>query len=636
MVREISRIRRWLAVLVIWFGCAVMATAKEEITAFDAQIAVTAQGAITVTETITVNSESDQIRHGIYRDFPRYFTGPNGARGEVAFDVVSVLRDGALEEWTSETISGGTRLRIGDADFVLPAGKYVYQITYGTDRQIRFEDGFDRLVWNVTGNGWQFPIVQATATVTLPEGVAPLTALPFTGLAGETKTDATAEIQGNTARFVTTRPLALAEGLTIEVRFPKDTILAGDPGQTRAWWWRDHLGSVLAWGGFAVVFGYFMMMWHKVGRDPARGVIVPRWDLSGDVSPALVDYISASGLSKGGRTAFAASAVDLAVKGYLILDDRDDKLTLRRTEKTAEESLPGGQAALLESIEEAGGRFTFTPAKSDAIDAMMTAFRIAVHDENQGRYFVANKGWFFLGLLLSAFVALVWGLSNGWVADDTMILAVSSAVPFGVNLLGWGAFRARQKRVGAARVFMGAVIVFIAVIGVIAWAVVWFGWSRELGASAALPALAISWGLVSLNQIFFVLIRAATPYGRVVKDEIAGLNLYLTLAEAPRMNLAGAPRMSPAHFETLLPYAMVLGVEKPWRKGFDAWLRLPVAASDYTPQWYTGRADNAPLGISKFASSLVSATHTSSDSDSSSGGSSSSGSGGGGGGGGGW
>ncbi len=39
--------------------------------------------------------------------------------------------------------------------------------------------------------------------------------------------------------------------------------------------------------------------------------------------------------------------------------------------------------------------------------------------------------------------------------------------------------------------------------------------------------------------------------------------------------MAGAPEMSPQHFEKLLPYAVALGVEKPWTETFDKWLAAP-------------------------------------------------------------
>ena len=37
-------------------------------------------------------------------------------------------------------------------------GQHRYEITYRTTRQIGFFAEYDELYWNVTGNGWTFPI----------------------------------------------------------------------------------------------------------------------------------------------------------------------------------------------------------------------------------------------------------------------------------------------------------------------------------------------------------------------------------------------------------------------------------------------------------------------------------------------
>ena len=100
--------------------------------------------------------------------------------------------------------------------------------------------------------------------------------------------------------------------------------------------------------------------------------------------------------------------------------------------------------------------------------------------------------------------------------------------------------------------------------------------------------------LVMTNLLFFFLMGAPTRLGRTRTDEIEGLKRYLTVAEKDRMNMAGAPQMSPEHYETLLPYAMALGVEKPWSHAFQSWLAIAAAAgvaaaaAYHGPNWYRG------------------------------------------------
>ena len=60
-----------------------------------------------------------------------------------------------------------------------------------------------------------------------------------------------------------------------------------------------------------------------------------------------------------------------------------------------------------------------------------------------------------------------------------------------------------------------------------------------------------------------------TRQGVLAKEHILGLKQYLTVAEKDRIKFHNAPEKNPEHFEKLLPYAMVLGVERDWAKQFE-------------------------------------------------------------------
>ena len=198
----------------------------ERITSYDSDIVVARNGTLTVTETITVYANNDQINHGIYRDFPTRYVDKNGVRVHVRFDVTNVTRDGHSEPYTTEGISNGVRVRIGDKDVIIDPGLHTYTLTYMTARQIGFFDKYDELYWNVTGNGWIFPIHKASATIHLPAGARILQNSYYTGPQGSTDTNAQAsEIAPGTIRFETTQPLGANEGLTVAVGFAKGAVV---------------------------------------------------------------------------------------------------------------------------------------------------------------------------------------------------------------------------------------------------------------------------------------------------------------------------------------------------------------------------------------------------------------------------
>ena len=121
------------------------ATALEKIISFDSEIWIQKDGSLKVRETISVEAEGNRIKRGIYRDFPTSYKSARGVRTTTTFDVQSVRRDGQPENWFTEDRINGVRFYVGNKAIFLKPGRYVYEITYSTDRQLGYFDGFDEL-----------------------------------------------------------------------------------------------------------------------------------------------------------------------------------------------------------------------------------------------------------------------------------------------------------------------------------------------------------------------------------------------------------------------------------------------------------------------------------------------------------
>ncbi|OJU69741.1 MAG: hypothetical protein BGO05_08575 [Rhizobiales bacterium 63-7] len=618
------------------------ARAEEYIAAFDQQIVLSRDGTMTVTETIDANGEGRDIKRGIFRDFPLTMVDAKGRKQTVDFDLRSVERDGNKEDDHTESISGGIRIYIGNKDVILPPGMHRYRLTYTTGRQIRYFADHDELYWNVTGNGWLFPINAVSASLTLPEGAKVLDTIYFTGPLGATGKDATAKASGNHVDVSTTRPLGAGEGLTFAVSLPKGVIDPPSAAQNAAWALRDSMAYVFGLGGFAAVFLYYLWSWVKVGRDPSAGVMVPRWDAPDGISPALVNYIDNKGFSGGGWTAFSATAINLAVRGYVVLEDLTGSVSIRRTEKPVTEKLETGEKRLLDTVPSPGATLKIDKANGARIKTVGETFRAAIEKEHRGEYYRANIGYIVLGAALSL-AAIAGVVFLGGLSDTAMAMLVGGVVV--AVVIGWISLSlisgTRKMNSLVARIFLiivAAVLMFFGagiLLAIAAGAYVELGDPHEY-----LPVYGVG-GIALLNILYFFIMGAPTPLGRRMMDGIDGLRQYLTLAEKDRMNMAGAPAMSPQHFETLLPYAVALGVEKPWSEAFETWLKTAAAgAVAYSPVWYAGSHGNIGERIGGFSSSMASTIRStlpapqSSSSSGFSGGSS--GGGGGGGGGGGW
>ncbi|RUT31139.1 DUF2207 domain-containing protein [Arsenicitalea aurantiaca] len=610
--------------------------AQEVIRSFEADVTLRTDGSVAVTETITVNAAGLEIRRGIFRDIPTLLQNPDGSRLRSAIFVERVTRNGQAEPFAVETITNGARIRIGSSEVLLDPGLHRYTISYTMSRMARRFADHDELYWNATGNFWAFPIEAAVATITLPDGAVITDLTGFTGPQGATEQALTiTRLSDTRAQFRSDRTLGPQEGMTVVVALGKGVLSEPEGLDRIAYYLSDHRDLILPPIAVLIVLLYYLLAWSAVGRDPAKGTIIPRFYAPKGYSPALVHYIHNWGWKKSGWTAFTASLFDLGVKGLVEIDNRGKTLSITHTGKAAPADLPPGQR-VLEDFVRREGVLRVDKETGSKIHKKRGEFVSAIEAENRQVYFLNNYAYVALGLVLSlgAIVVLIWSqvLAPIW-------LFAAFAGGIGVALLT-GAVKALWNGSGIRR--------FLAVI--------WFGViiaNIGGGLLGQVPALEINTAalaagsIVLINVVFAILMRAPTVQGRKRMDEIEGLRMYLETAEKERLNISGEPPMTVERFEALLPYAIALEVEKPWAEHFEGELARNAVADaqpGYRPVWYSGSGfssgnlsrtiGSVATGVS--AAMIASQPVSASSSGFSGGGGGFSGGGGGGGGGGGW
>lgn len=390
-----------LILLCIWVA---PAAAAERILSYWSDIQVHADATVTVAETIRVRAEGADIRRGIYRDFPTDYKDGFGNHYRVAFEVVGVTRDGQPEPWHSTTYANGVRVYAGRADRFLEPGVYEYVIRYRTSRQLGFFDDHDELYWNVTGNGWAFPIDAAAASVALPDEVpaGSIEIIGYTGPYGSRARNARSGVEDGRAWIETTGPLHPREGLTLVVTWPKGFVREPTPGQRIAWLLSDNRGLLLAVASMLLVSTYLLLCWSRYGRDPDPGVIFPQYEPPGGYSPATARFIRRMGYDD---RVFASAIVNLAVKGYLEIRETDGDYSLWRKEGTGA-SLAPGERVLLSQIFRSGPVIELDDANHRVIGDARRAHRRALRIDCERVYFFTNTP-----LLIPAILIAVGGLA---------------------------------------------------------------------------------------------------------------------------------------------------------------------------------------------------------------------------------
>jgi len=380
---------------------------QERITSFDSAITVNQDGSMRVENTIGAMVTGDQIVHGIYYDFPTIYSNTRtGGRLVIDFRVLGVQRDGQTEPYTVENWENGKRVKIGSADTVIDPGEHTWLLQFTVDRELGYFADHDELYWNVTGNGWVFPIDRASATVTLPTGAAAkITGLSaYTGASGST-TSAVTTTQGadGTPTFVTTSILNPREGLTIVVGWPKGFVQAPTAATRFGWFLRDNGALIAGLLGVLLVFLYYMIVWYRYGKDPDRGTIFARFAPPEGMSPGGVRYLSR--MAHDSKT-FTAALIDMAVKRYISIHQERHKYWIERD--TAPESvLSDDELALAGVLIGTSARVDFEREHAEEIQRAILASKRPLEADYQPRFFVSNIGYLLTGILLSIGVGVL-------------------------------------------------------------------------------------------------------------------------------------------------------------------------------------------------------------------------------------
>jgi uncharacterized membrane protein YgcG len=627
--------------LVCFLLAAIIGVAQERILDFQSTILVNKDRSVDVTEIIKVNVEGYNIQRGIYRDVITTMQDDRGKRQKLTVRVNEVLKNGTPENFITEPTGIHTRIKIGNADIPLDNGEYTYTIKYNLNRQVRFFENYDEVYWNGTGNEWMFSIEKASVTVVLPEGADITQHAGYSGPSGVTGCACTAsQIGKNSIRYDMNAGLNPYEGLTVAVGWQKGIVLPPTKEELDAEAFSDNRGLYYGAIGLLILFGYLLFGWFRVGRDPKKGAIIPRFTPPDGFSPAACRYVLNMDFDD---KSFTASIVSMAVKGFLVIDKSTSYYRLeKKTDDTS--MLSTAEKKVAEDLFHGTNSVTLSGTYDSWLAKAVGSLRTQLDDEFRKVNFKKNYIWMLPAFMMALGIFIIMGRE---IIDDdelatpvilpSMLMIVFTAIVVGIIV--------SNIRTGTSMILTGfqvtiATVVLLAILSVI---------FLENGTidmdlvRIAAPYLLIVFATIFLIILFWNLMQAPTVFGRKRMDEIEGLRMFMEVAEKNRLNMLNPPDKTPQLFEQLLPYAIALNVENAWGKQFNSIIAKAIENNEYRPTWYVGNTNSMfqinhlTSNLSSSMSSAVSSTSTppSSSSSGSSGGGSSGG-GGGGGGGGGW
>ena len=641
-----STLRRTF-LLTLLIAPALCRAQSERILDFHSDVTLQDDGTLVVRESIRVFASGNQIRHGIFRDFPTRYRDPLGNRYGVGFEVSSATRDEAPEAFRVTDYSNGKRVYLGSADSYVPRGEHTYTISYTTNRQLGFFADHDELFWNVTGNGWGFVIDHASATVRLPEKIpaSEVRLSGFTGQQGSRERDLSTSTEDNAFHFAAKSWLAPQSGLSILLTWPKGYIREPTAQERVDYFLRDNRDAGWAVAALLVLGVYYVFVWSAVGRDPQRGIIVPRYEPPVNLSPAAMRYLVRMGYD---NKVLTAAIVDMAVRGFLTIQEEFGTYTLKRTQADDRALFPD-EKDIASALFNGRGSLLLQNHNHTVISGGIATLKAWLKTAEEKIYFVRNSRYMIPAIVFSVAVVVAMVLRQG---GEKLVLSGFLSLWLSLWSLGLGClvyacyqqwkavFSGTHHRVtlfGKALVFSLFVLPFLGgeVLGLF-----------FLSMSSSWFVVAFLVASVAVHIVFHFLLKAPTSAGRMLLDQVEGFKMFLSEVDGDRLNRVMPPEKTPQTFEKFLPYAVALDVEQAWADKFSGVLasagQAPAASTSYTPSFYSGNGWSGSSSFSGFTDSLgsfgsaISSASSAPGSSSGGGGGGGSGGGGGGGGGGGW
>jgi uncharacterized membrane protein len=487
---------------------------------FEETVTVSPNGTIEVTEIIEARFTG--FWHGIYRTIPVEYDTPQHLNYSLLLEPLSVTDDdGHALKYEQKREGRYLKFKISVPD-AQDATKTVL-IHYRILNAIRFFDDHDELYWNVTGAEWDAPIRTASAKIELPDGVTGLHATAFTGAYGSRESDAQVETTGNIVQVSTNHPLSYREGLTVVAGWDKGFVHPPSTAAKIALFLRSN------WPLFLPVVAFFIMLWlwWTRGRDPERGSIAVQYEPPDKLTPGecgtLVD-------NEAAMRDVTATLVDLAVKGYLTIEQKDESHLLGLTHS-----------------KEYIFHLKRPPTEWSAVRPHELEMLSSLFDD---------------GSITSVKLS---DLQNHFY---THLPAIRSRIFDALMADGYYLHRPDTVRQG----YIGGGIV----IGILL-----FVFGGALGAATGVAHL--TWVIAAILTAAVICISgwfmpARTLTGARTFEKVLGFEKFLERVESDRLDrIVKTPEM----FEKFLPYAMALRCEKKWVAAFAGIAMQP-------PQWYSG------------------------------------------------
>ncbi|MBN2852894.1 MAG: DUF2207 domain-containing protein [Clostridia bacterium] len=534
-------------------------------------------------------------RHGIYRTIPTSYSNQRAIISNVSIN----------DQYSTSKTMKETTYKIGNAEtFVRGDKQYVISYTYdiGDDNIPEF----DQFYYNIIGPNWDTQIENVKFNITFPKDFDENKIWLSKGDYGSTASDQSGfkkigyKIEGYSA------DLGPYEGLTIKVEFPEGYFI-GERNNADA----SRNGAIIGWILCLGLIILLYLLWVKHGKDDKLYPTV-QFQAPEGMTSAEVGYVVDGIVDNKDITSLIIYWAD---KGFLKIEElkknkfRFTKIMIPVDGKKYEEKMFTSFFAL------GNGQEVTTDDLEQRFYSELPSLKQLVKWEYKGKKLLFSKkaDRIAAASLLSVVIPIaiqVYVILSGFSGMEFVIATLFASV-FSISL---GAvfkqfikkWHVMTKTARASRIiFVAFALGIMALVTFLILFIVRDSFYQSIWSISFVISETIR-TVLTLSAVFLLsgLMEKRTDYGKEILEKLLGLKEFIETAEMDKLKLMS--KENPEYFYNILPYAMVLGLDRTWAKKFESLTIEP-------PNWYQGaygRAFSSMIFYSHF-NSFVAKTSTS-------------------------
>jgi hypothetical protein len=574
--------------MVLSLGFVSPAYAEEMISNFVSNIYINSNGSADITETIVVHAERKKIQYGIVRWMPKFYRDSTNKLTAITYFVGDVLMNNLPTPYHIIQNDNATAIFIGTPNRMIPPGVYTYLIQYHINNAVVLSDVTDQFYWNVTGSGnaWQFPIENVDATVNLPKGAFVQRYAGYTGkFTDQTKNFfVSSPLGASEVNFTTTKAIEPGEELTIGVSWPTGFVHIPVPTENLFLQFISNRGNSIAFFFLLLLLAYCSLVWRAENRP--HGKVTTLFQPPEAMSPSALRYIQKMTFD---NKALTVAIVSMAVKGYLIIQEDENKNFTLVRKSTDTLKLSRAEADLAELLFKKSDSITLDVQNNQQILQAQDEMKKSLRDEYEKTFFVTHASFLVPAFIIGFCGVLALALASGdlWNVFWTGMMLSLAAFYLSVQMPRASeavkdfarATPGMDKSPMMGRLIVSLFLTLVLVIGIV-----------DINSAISVMGMVLTTCILAIEVLFYHLLKAHTPLGRKLMDEVEGFKMYLGhYKQTQGDNKVKAPPKTIELYEKFLPYAIALDIEDRWNDQFTKVMAKASASARqgaYSPVWF--------------------------------------------------